>query len=317
MKYKNLIFYPLAFLLAIIILTASKSLNFKKLHVINIQTSQQLKDFFKYTPDRIPFVSAHRGGPRKGYPENCIATFENTLSHTPAILEVDPHYTKDSAIVLMHDPTLDRTSNGKGKVSDYTLEEIKKLRLKDTEGNLTGYQIPTLDEALQWAKGKTILVIDAKDVPIEMRVKKIVENKAEANAIVISYSLEDTKKCYRLNKNIVMEVMMGKMENVDIIDKSGVPWENVVGFVSHELPKDTAIFDEVHKREAMCILGSSRNYDRQYLSGKINENELAAGYRSLINHGADIIEADLGIEAGEALKPMQTGKSSKAKYFKK
>src|SRR5690606_14014954 len=90
-----------------------------RLYTINTRTAEDLKDFFSYTADRIPLVSAHRGGPRKGFPENCIETFENTLSHTPALLEIDPHYTKDRQIVLMHDPTLDRTTNGHGKVSDY------------------------------------------------------------------------------------------------------------------------------------------------------------------------------------------------------
>jgi glycerophosphoryl diester phosphodiesterase len=288
-----------------------------KLYVINTHTAADLKEFFRYTSDRLPMASAHRGGPRKGFPENCIPTFENTLSHTHALLEIDPHYTKDSAIVLMHDPTLDRTTNGHGKVSDHTLAEIKQLKLKDVEGNITDYQVPTLDEALRWAKGKTILVVDAKDVPIEVRVKKIVENNAEANAIVISYSLDDTKKCYQLNKNIMMEVMMGNLDNVAALDSSGVPWQNMVGFVSHQLPKDKTIFEAVHQRGAMCILGSSRNYDRHYSTGEINEKELVEGYRRLIAYGADIIEADLGIEAGEALQPMQKKQSVKKKYFVK
>jgi glycerophosphoryl diester phosphodiesterase len=287
-----------------------------KLYTINTRRPKDVKSFFRYTPDRLPFVSAHRGGPREGFPENCIATFENTLSYTPAILEIDPHYTKDGQIILMHDATLDRTSNGTGKIIDYTLEELKRLRLKDTKGKLTDYQIPTLDEALQWAKGKTILVIDMKDVPIEARVKKIMENDAEGNAIVISYSMDDTKKSYALNRNIVMEVMMGKVENVDIMDKSGIPWENVVGFVSHELPKDNKIFEELHKRGTMAMQGSSRNYDIQFMRGRIKEEELHNGYRSLIEKGADIIEADLGIEAGAALKPLQQAPSAKSKYFK-
>lgn len=286
------------------------------LHTIKTRNADDVKNFFEYSSDRLPFISAHRGGPRKGFPENCIATFENTLSHTPAILEIDPRYTKDGHIVLMHDATLNRTTNGSGPVSEHTLAEIRNLRLKDTEGNLTDYQVPTLDEALQWAKGKTILVIDEKDVPIETRVKKILDNHAEANAIVISYSLDDTKKCYQISKDVMMEVMMGKMQNVSAMDDSGVPWENVVGFVSHNLPEDKAIFQAVHARGAMCILGSSRNYDRQYMSPKITETELAAGYRSLIDFGADIIEADLAIEAGNAIKPMQMAKSSKKRYFR-
>ena len=50
-----------------------------------------------------------------GYPENCIETFENTLSHMPSFFEIDPQMTRDSVIVLMHDPTIDRTTTGKEK----------------------------------------------------------------------------------------------------------------------------------------------------------------------------------------------------------
>jgi glycerophosphoryl diester phosphodiesterase len=153
-------------------------------------------------------------------------------------------------------------------------------------------------------------------VPIEVRAQKIIENGAQANAIVISYSDEDTKKCYAYNKDIIMEVMMGKEENVKMMDKSGVPWANVIGFVSHQLPQSKAIFDAVHKRGAMCVLGSSRNIDLQYAKGQINAAQLKQGYLNLINYGADVIEADLGIECGAALMPLQQVKSSKAKYFR-
>src|SRR5690606_8127998 len=142
--------------------------------------------------------------------------------------------------------------------------ELRKLRLKDTQGNLTDYGIPTLDEALQWAKGKTILVIDAKDVPIEQRVQKILDNKAEANAIVIAYSIEDMKKAYAMSKHIVMEVMMGKKENLAQIEKAGIPMQNIVGFVSHDLPVKSDIFDMLHAKGVMGMQGSHRNYERQF-----------------------------------------------------
>lgn len=287
-----------------------------KLHTIRTGSAEALKDFLRYSPDRIPFICAHRGGPRKGYPENCIATFENTLTRTHAMLEIDPRYTSDGEIVLMHDATLNRTTNGTGKVSDHTLAELKQLRLKDTEGNLTPYLIPTLDEALQWARGKTILVIDAKDVPILARAKKVIENNAQGHALVISYSLDDTRQCYAFSKDLMMEVMTGKEDHIHALDSSGVPWDNFVGFVSHELPQDSTFFRAVHQRGSMCIQGSSRNYDRAYLSGKIVAGQLKKGYLDFIASGADIIEADLGIESGEALRPLQNRGSSKAHYFR-
>ena len=147
-------------------------------------------DLLKYTGEPLPLVSGHRGGAAIGFPENCIATFEHTLEHTFALLEVDPRYTKDGEIVIHHDPRLERTTTGKGLLTDHTLAELKQLRLKDLAGNATEYHIPTLDEALEWARGKAILVLDQKDVPVPARVKKIEEHKAEAFAILIVYSFQ-------------------------------------------------------------------------------------------------------------------------------
>ena len=286
-----------------------------KLHLFNVNTFKQLQGLFHYTADYIPFVSSHRGGPTKGYPENCIATFANTLRHTWSIMEIDPHYTKDSLIVLMHDPTLDRTSTGHGKVSDYTLAELEKLNLKDVNGDVTKWKIPTLDETLEWARGKTVLIMDMKDVPIEVRVKKIMEHHAEAHTMLMVYSIADAKKCYALNKNIMMEVFIPDRKSADEFDASGVPWSNVVAFVSHNDPKDNGIFSYINEKGALAIQGSSRTIDNQYTNEKISKLQLINGYKRIIHSGADIIEADLGIEAGKALEHLKPAKSSRQKYF--
>lgn len=286
-------------------------------HRIIVRNAGELKDLFHYSTDRVPFISSHRGGPLKGFPENCPATFENTLQHSWSMMEMDPHYTKDSQLVVMHDPTLDRTSDGHGRISSYTLAELKKIHLKDPEGNTTEYGIPTLDEVLEWAKGKTILVVDMKEVPIEVRVRKIEEHHAETSAIVIAYSFEDAQKCYRMDKNIVMEVMMPDKDAVARFDSTGVPWNNVVCFITHTQPKDKDIFRLVHEKGALCMMGSSRSVDREYQEGKIgNYEELMERYKGLIREGADIIEADRGIDAGAAVQSIRPAGSPKEKYFK-
>src|SRR5207249_607301 len=157
-----------------------------------------------------------------GFPENCIATFEHTLQHTFAMLEIDPRYAQDGAIVVHHDPSLERITTGKGLVVDHTLAELKQLRLKDIAGNVTEHQIPTLDEVLAWARGKAILMLDQKDVPIAARVKKIEEHKAEAYAMLIAYTFKDVQACYAANPNIMMEVMIPSREKMAEFDKLGV-----------------------------------------------------------------------------------------------
>ena len=294
-----------------------KSADDSGFHTLTIESPEDLKEFFAYSPDRIPFVSAHRGGDRKYFPENCIETFENTLGQVHALMEVDPRYTKDSVMVLVHDATLDRTTTGKGRVNEYTLDELKKLRLKDSEGNITDYQIPTLDEALEWARSKTILILDKKYVPITERVKKIMEHQAESYAMVIAYSLDEVKECYLYNPDIMMEIMLADTAQIRRFEETGVPWKNIVAFVSHNLVEERDIFDEIHNKGAMCIVGSSRNHDIAYKRGEIGTfEELSEKYLEMISAGADIIEADLAIEAGLSLRKLfPFGKSNSKKRF--
>lgn len=290
-----------------------------KLHAIDIKTSRELMDFFKYTPDRIPFICAHRGGAAIGFPENSLEVFENTLRHTYAVMEVDPRFTKDGLLVLMHDATLDRTSTGKGKVTDYTLAELKKLKLKDTKGNITPYSIPTLGEALEWAKGKTVLLLDQKDVPVRDRVKAIEAHKAESCAMVMISNLEDAKVCYDLNPEIMMKVFISTTEEFDKFTKLGVPWRNVTVSVSPSLffeKKDRSIIDQLHKKGAMTVMVSYKTFDKAFENGELNAAQLKAKYREFMDFGVDIIQPNLAIMAGEAIEGLQKKETAKGKYFK-
>lgn len=288
-----------------------------RLHAIDAQDPQGLRALFRPAGEPMHLVSAHRGGARPGFPENCIGTFANTLQHTFAILEIDPRYTKDGAIVVLHDPTLERTTTGRGRVAERTLEELKALRLKDTAGAVTEFRIPTLDEVLQWARGKTILVLDQKDVPMEARVRKIEEHRAEAYAMLIVYSFEDARACYELNKHVMMEVMIPDRRRFHEFDKTGVPWSNIVAFVGHTPPQDNELMQMIHAKGTCCMVGTSRNLDREFLVNRTGGTATTEGdYRALLQSGADLIETDLPGEVGSLLYGESAIPASKSRFLK-
>ncbi len=76
------------------------------------------------------------------------------------IVEVDVQRTKDGQLIIMHDESLDRTTDGTGKVWQKTFKEIQHLRLKDGLGIVTEHKIPTLKEVLVLAKGKVLINVD-------------------------------------------------------------------------------------------------------------------------------------------------------------
>jgi glycerophosphoryl diester phosphodiesterase len=288
-----------------------------KLHRLDARTAQGLQELFRFTGEPLPLVSGHRGGPDKGWPENCVPTFERTLQRGFAMLEIDPRYTKDGAIVVFHDTTLERTSTGKGKVADFTLAELKQLRLKDTEGKVTEFQMPTLGEALEWARGKTVLVLDQKDVPVAVRVKKIEEHKAEGHAMLIVNTFKDAQACHAANPNVMMEVMIPTRAKAAEFDTLGIPWRNVVAFVGHVPPEDKGLYELIHAKGAHCMIGTSRNLDRQFIRKEVADLKLLEpGYRAFLSRGADLIETDIPAHLSPMLYGATPVPAAKRQFFR-
>lgn len=105
------------------------------------------------------WIAAHRGDFTFA-PENSIAAMEDAIHFGAEIIETDVRLTKDGELIIMHDATVDRTTNGSGRVCDRTLEELKQLRLKTNYGNTTPYPIPTLQEFIRAANGRVYLYLD-------------------------------------------------------------------------------------------------------------------------------------------------------------
>ncbi|MEM2315116.1 MAG: glycerophosphodiester phosphodiesterase family protein, partial [Candidatus Nezhaarchaeales archaeon] len=126
-------------------------------------------------------VIAHRGA--SAYePENTLRSIKRALNLGADMVEIDVRTTKDGHIVVIHDATVDRTTNGRGYVKDMTLEELKKL-----DAGL-GERIPTLQEVISLVKGRVGLVIEIKVPGIEEKVLKIVnENKLHDDVLITSF----------------------------------------------------------------------------------------------------------------------------------
>jgi glycerophosphoryl diester phosphodiesterase len=104
-------------------------------------------------------VVAHRGDWRHA-PENSIQAIQNCIEMGIDMVEIDVRMTRDSQLVIMHDETLDRTTTGTGLVSEWTLDSLKTLYLKNGVNHPTHHRIPTLEEAMLACKGKIMVNLD-------------------------------------------------------------------------------------------------------------------------------------------------------------
>ncbi|MBO9543186.1 glycerophosphodiester phosphodiesterase family protein [Caulobacter sp.] len=123
-----------------------------------------------YDPAGGVMVVAHRAchaaAPSRGLmtavPENSLAALERCIALGVDVVEIDVRRTQDGALVLMHDAKVDRTTTGKGKVSDLTLGELQDLRL-EVDGAATGASPPTLSAFLRMARGRILVNLDIKE----------------------------------------------------------------------------------------------------------------------------------------------------------
>lgn len=101
---------------------------------------------------RAPWIIAHRGASGHA-PENTLAAFERAVELGAGFIETDLHLTRDARFVAIHDHTLERTTNGRGAVSDFTLAELRELDAgKWFDRQFSGQRMPTLEEILAFAR---------------------------------------------------------------------------------------------------------------------------------------------------------------------
>lgn len=124
---------------------------------------QVKKELKNHSPSAKMLVAAHRGQWRKA-PENSLVAIDEAIKDGAEIVEIDVRLTKDGVPVLMHDATVDRTTDGTGQVDDMTLAEVKQLRLREglgsKKGAVTGHTVPTLEEAMAVVKNRAMVNLD-------------------------------------------------------------------------------------------------------------------------------------------------------------
>jgi glycerophosphoryl diester phosphodiesterase len=155
-------------------------------------------------------VAAHRGGAAL-WPENSLLAFRNAAALGVGYLELDVHLSKDGELVVLHDPTLDRTTTGTGAVKDRTLAELKSLRLKDAAGGVTGEPVPTLNEVVAIAaSSRRELLVEIKVGPgrtrypgIEERVIAVLDRHGMTDrAVVMAFEPETWRRVRELRPSL-------------------------------------------------------------------------------------------------------------------
>jgi len=280
------------------------SLQIQEDNTVDINSIEELQSYFTYHPERDIIISSHRGGMIDGYPENCRESCEKTLSMMHSFFELDFSFTKDSVLVMMHDLTLDRTTTGKGKVSDYTYEELQQFNLVDRKKNVTPYKIQRLKDVLEWGKDKCVFnfdnkYINTKGVPEEEK-KGALEYYAKqllpggdwsmySNIMLSVRSIEEAEFYWNKGiRNVMFCVEISKPEHYEAYEKSPIPWNYIMAYIRlHVDPRMKDIYGKLHEQGVMLMTSIAGSTDKLK-----QEADRTPGYLHDLMAMPDIIETD-------------------------
>ncbi|MCR5707915.1 MAG: glycerophosphoryl diester phosphodiesterase membrane domain-containing protein [Ruminococcus sp.] len=177
-------------------------------------------------------VTAHRGC-SKDAPENTLYAFDKALESNTDYIELDVQLTKDEQLVVFHDEKLDRATHGKGKLSDYTYDELQELNVISkyvSEEDFPDARIPLLTEVFELVGDEKLFNIEIKDhgdtnLTVEKTVEAIKEYDIEGSCYVTSFSYSALKKVKQLDPdiktgliaNVATTTAFMQMKNIDAL----------------------------------------------------------------------------------------------------
>ena len=266
-------------------------------------TSEQIKTHLEWVKQELKkpesnniLVTAHRGDWRNA-PENSIQGLLGCINMGVDMVEIDLKMTKDGQLILMHDKTIDRSTNGKGFPRNMTLDSLRTFFLKSGITQLTRHKIPTFEEYMVTAKGKMYICVD-KCYPYLKDVMQVLKSTGTLDQVLLNG--EKT-----LTENIQDYGDLIKQVNFKPIVNTNEP-VHIEEYLSGIHP---AVIEIVYPTDSSKYIQNSRLITSKGI--KIWHNalwaELCAGHTDdiaveqnrpqdswewIINHGATIIQTD-------------------------
>jgi glycerophosphoryl diester phosphodiesterase len=177
---------------------------------------------YKYT------ITGHRGAGALA-PENTLSAIKEGLKYNVDRIEVDVHQTKDGKVVIIHDKTIDRTTNGSGAIKDYTYDELMKFDAGSWfSEKYKGEKIPLLEEAVELIDGRAVFVIEMKEGDeiypgiVENVVNLIRKHDATDWCVVHSFRTKILEQIHEMEPRIELhKLFIGKLSLLPVFISAG------------------------------------------------------------------------------------------------
>ena len=231
-------------------------------------------------PDRRPGVIAHRGVVLEA-PENTLPAVQKAIELGCAMAEIDLRYTSEGEVILMHDGTLERTTDGSGRVSDMNLAQIRRLDAGTYfKREFIGTRVPTLREAIDLARGKIQLYLDMKEDNPFPAARLVKELGAHSMVVFRPYTLLALKQILSVDPQFRVLIDMG-----DWVQASGM-----MQMLKREFP--TAYFSSDWRNWNQKMVNEARNLKVATFVNVLGPDDTIENLERAVEMGFDYIQTD-------------------------
>jgi glycerophosphoryl diester phosphodiesterase len=251
------------------------------------------------------FVISHRADWRN-FPENSLEGIESAIKMGVDIVELDVHRTADGKLVVCHDSSINRTTNGKGKIKELQLDSIRKCYLRAGHGAVTRYKMPTLEEALDVCKGRVLINLDKAVNYYDQIMDMLVARKMADQVIMKSSKTAPYMKKFFAKHDVNMLYMPVVNYNTKSWSRHEAMFqgylETDLPFIAFEMcwdgtiPNEKKVFNKVLKSGKRLWIntlwgklcgGKENGYDDDAAVG--NEDKI---YGKILSYGTSMIQTD-------------------------
>ncbi|WP_341224974.1 glycerophosphodiester phosphodiesterase family protein [uncultured Arcticibacterium sp.] len=246
--------------------------------------------FFAQDASKV-LVAAHRAA-HNFAPENSLLAVENAIREGIDIIEIDIKTSKDGIPMLMHDGTIDRTTNGTGKLENYTFEELRMLRLKNVDGTLSEHQIPTLAEVFQLTKGHILIDLDLKLKNIKPVIAEVQKSAMQSQVFFFDSDYGVLKKIKRIDPSLYL---MPRTHSDKEVAKAIRIFDPVIVHIDPSF-YTKALVDDLKAKNIKVWINAFGDVDKSLTSGSSKR------LMDFLKNGANVLQTDQPEKMISALK---------------
>lgn len=241
---------------------------------------------------KVGMASAHRGRAWPTDPENCLSSLQTAWDAGIRLMEVDVATTGDGALVLLHDDTLERTTTGHGPLNTITLAYLKSCRLKDPHGYAVDETVPTLAEALAWARTTgAALQLDIKPrTRMDDVVRTVQAEGMSGQVIIVTYRLSSAMHVHRLDPRVMISTPIRSTADLLALKRRGFDLSRLIAWTGTSEP-NPSLWSALRKYGVEAAFGTSGRA-RQRLDDRFLVDGNPSEYADLVRQGVTVVASD-------------------------